>query len=191
MGGDPLCDSFSVMNGSPILQQDHRTLQMPKQVTQEGSDIQPHESTAAQPEIERHALARGRHSQGADRGDPILFVQIAHDRRAAFRRPGAGHIGDEHKTGFIEEDQMGAPWSGVFLYAASGTVSIGRSRSRSAAARSVRGSDNSIPTGSGASRHDRDGSVSRTAGGSAAPHVSRSINRCDSSYQGPLHEQRR
>lgn len=79
---------------------------------------------------------------------------------------------------------MGAPWSGVFLYAASGTVSIGRSRPRSAAARSVRGSDNSIPTGSGASRHDRDGSVSRTAGGSAAPHVSRSINRCDSSWPG-------
>ena len=71
MGDDPLCDSFSVMNGSSILQQDHRTPQMPKQVTQEGSDIQPHESTAAQPEIERHALARGRHSQGADRGDPI------------------------------------------------------------------------------------------------------------------------
>lgn len=63
MGGDPLCDSFSVMNGSPILQQDHRTPQMPKQVTQEGSDIQPREITAAQPEIERHALARGRHSQ--------------------------------------------------------------------------------------------------------------------------------
>ena len=125
MGGDPLCDSFSVMNGSSILQQDHRTPQMPKQVTQEGSDIQPHESTAAQPEIERHALARGRHSQGADRGDPILFVQIAHDRRAAFRRPGAGHIGDEQKTGFIEEDQMGAQWSGVFYMRPAGPFPSG------------------------------------------------------------------
>ena len=63
MGGDPLCDSFSMMNGSPILQQDHRTPQMPKQVRQEGLDIQPREITAAQSEIERHALARGRHSQ--------------------------------------------------------------------------------------------------------------------------------
>lgn len=71
-----------------------------------------------------------------------------------------------------------------FYYGASGTVSIGRSRPRPVAGLGVRASDNSTPTGSGASRHDRDGSAPQTAGRSAAPHVSRSINRFDSPSPG-------
>ena len=179
MGGDPLFDSFSTMNGSPIPQQDNGTPQMPEQVAQECSNIQPCEIAAAQPEIERHSPALGRHGQRTDRGDPILFVKIAHDRRVSFRRPGTGHVWDEEEARFIEEDQMGPTSCGVFLYEASVRASTGRSPRRPVAGLGVRASDNSIPTVSGASRHDRDGSAPRTAGGSAAPHVSRSINRFD------------
>ena len=184
MGGDPWCDRFSTMNGSPIPQQDHGTPQMPKQRTQEGSDIQPRAVAMTQPERARHSPMLGRHGQRTDRGDPILFVQVAHDRRVAFRRPGTGHVRNEQKAGFIEEDQMGATSYGVFLYAASAHASPGRAPPRSAAALAVRASDNSIPTGSAVSRHDKDGSAPRTAGGSAAPRVSRSIDRFDNLWLG-------
>ena len=184
MGSNPVFNRLAAMNGSPIPQQDHGTSQMPKQVTQEGSDIQPREIAAAQPEVERPPPARGRHGQRPDRGEPILLIQIVHDRRAAFRRPGTGHVGDEQKARFIKKDEVGPTSSSVFLYRASGTVSIGRSRPRPVARRGVRASDNSSPTGSGASRHDRDDSAPRTAGGSAAPRVSRSRDRCDSLWLG-------
>lgn len=180
MGGDPLVDSFSAMNGSPIPQQDNGTTQMLEQMSQERSDIQPGEIAAAQPEIERHPPALERHGQGTDGRKPIVLVAGAHDRRAACRSPGACHVRDEQKARFIQKDEVGTTSRSVVLYGASASASTAQSPPRPVAGLGVRASDNSIPTGSGASRHDRDGSALRTAGGSAAPHASRSINRFDS-----------
>jgi hypothetical protein len=79
---------------------------------------------------------------------------------------------------------MGPTSCGVFLYGASGCASSLQLRPRSVAGRGARVSDNSSPNWSGASRHGRDGSAPRTAGGSAAPHGSRSRDRFDTPRRG-------
>jgi len=186
MASDPLFDLAAAMDGSPIPQQDHGPPKMPEQMVQEGSDIQPREIAGAKSEIEGQPSPLGRHGQRTDCRDPILLVDRANDRGAAFRGPGAGHVGNEQEARFIEEDQMGATSFGVFLYAASGTVSTARSPRRPVVGPGVRVSDSSSPTWSAVSRHGRDGRPRPTAVGSAGRCALRSRDRSDSRRPGGL-----
>ncbi len=186
MGGDPLVDFFTAMDRAPIPEQDDGSPQMPEQVLQERSDIQAGEIATTQPKVERHPSPLGRHGQGTDRRHPILLRAVAHDRRAAFRGPGARHVGDEQEARFIKEDEVGTTSRGVFLYGASALFSTGRWPRRPVAGLGVRVSDNSIPNWSGASRHDRDGSAPRTACGSSGRHAVGSRDRFDSQRPGAL-----
>jgi len=115
MGFDPQLDLTAAMDHSPIPQQDHRPPKMPEQVFEEGSDIQPREIAGTKMKIEGQSSPLGGHGQGADRRDSILFVEIVNERCFSFGSPGAGHVGDEQETGFIEEDQMGAKTLSVFF----------------------------------------------------------------------------
>ncbi len=89
---------------------------MPEQVAQECSNIQSVRLRRRSSERERYSPALGRHNQRTDRGDPILFVKIVHDRRVSFRRLGMDHVRDEEEARFIEEDQMGPTSCGVFIW---------------------------------------------------------------------------
>ena len=176
---DPLLNLPATMNGSAIPEQNHRSPEMPEQMLKERLDIQACEIAGAKLKIERQPPSFGGQRQGADRRDPVLFVAIVNDRRFPFGGPGAGHVGDEQETGFIEEDQMGATSLGVFLYAASGTASNGRSPLRPVAGPGAPVSGNSTPCLEVPARHGWGGTECETASGSTERSVSRSTGRSD------------
>ncbi len=84
MVSDPLFDFPATMDRSPIPQQGHRPPKMPEQVVQERLDIQPCEIASAKLEKEGQSPSLGRHRQGTDRRDPVLFVEIVNDGRRSF-----------------------------------------------------------------------------------------------------------
>ncbi len=114
MEGDPLLHCAAAMDRAPIPQQDNRAPQVPKQVLEEGADIQSREIAGAQREREGQPFSLGRDGQRTDRGDPMLLGDVAYDGGTALRRPRAGYGGDEQEARFIEEDQMGATSLSVF-----------------------------------------------------------------------------
>jgi len=184
MRGDPVFDLPAAMDRSPIPQQDHRPPKMAEQVLQERSDIEPCEIVGAQMKIEGQSLSFGRHRQSTNRRDSVLFVEIVHERCFSFGSPGAGHVGDEQEAGFIQEDQMGSTFLCVFLYAAIGSASSGRSRLRPVAGPGAPASGNSTPGLPGVSRHGRDGRPRRNAGGSSRRRALRSTDRSDTPPTG-------
>lgn len=113
-------------------------------------------------------------------GDPILFVEVAHDGCVPFRGPRAGYVGDKQEARFIKEDQMGPTSPSIFLYAANGRASSGRSPRHPVAALGGRVSGNSTLNGSAVSRHGRDGKPHPTGAGSAGRRAVRSRDRSDS-----------
>jgi len=186
MGFDPLVDLATAMDRSPIPQQDHGPPKMPEQVLQEGSDIQPREIAGAKIEIEGQSSPLGGHGQGADRRDSILFVEIVNERCFSFGSPGAGHVGDEQETGFIEEDQMGAKTLSVFLYGASDTASSGRWRLRLVGGPDAPVFDNSTPGLPGVSRRGRGDRPCPNAVESSRRHALRSTDPSDIRRPGGL-----
>ncbi len=186
MASDPLRDFAAAMDGSPIPEQDHRPSKMPEQVCEKDPDIQPREIVGAKMEIEGQSSPLGGHGQGADRRDAIVCVDIANNRRRSFGGPGAGHVGDEQETGFIEEDQMGAKPLSVFLYAASGTASSGRWPRRPVGELDAPASDSSIRGLPGVSRHGRGDRPRPTAVESVRRHACRSTDPSDIRLPGGL-----
>ena len=61
-----------------------RPPKMPEQVVQERLDIQPCEIASAKREKEGQSPSLGRHRQGTDRRDPVLFVEKVNDGRRSF-----------------------------------------------------------------------------------------------------------
>jgi hypothetical protein len=189
MVSDPLLDLAAAMDCSPIPQQDHGSPKVPEQVLKERSDIQSREIARAKLKVKGQPSSLGRDRQGADRRDPVLFVEIVHQGCFAFWGPGAGHVGDEQEARFIEEEQMGAKLVGVFLYAARGTVSTARSPLRPVAGPDAPVSGNSTPCLEVTARHGWGGTECETAGRSIGRSVSRSTDRCDGQKPGgPLKE---
>lgn len=153
MGKKELLDFFPPVDGSPIPQQDHRTVKMPEQVSEEGSDIQPGEIPGARLDIKGQSPSFRGHGQRTDGRNSVPLAEMVKEGRLSFRGPGAGDVGNEQKAAFIEKDQMGPKSFGVFLYGASGTASNQRSPLRSFAKPGVRVSGNSTPSPRVTARH--------------------------------------
>jgi len=173
---EKLLDFFSSMNGGPIPQQENRSPKMPEEIFEEGTGIQAREIPRAKIEIKGQTFPFRGHRQSTEDGDSILFVKMIEEGRLAFGRPGSGDIGNKQKSRLIDEDQMGSKFFGVFLYAASGSASNGRSLLPSFAKLGVQVSGNSTPSLPEVSTRGRGDIERRIVGRSLGPRGLKSIN---------------
>jgi hypothetical protein len=130
-------DLPAAVDGSAIPEEIHRAAQMPEQVKQERPHVKASERAGPTPEIECHPTPLGRHRQPAADREAVVAVPMTQVRRPPSRHPRAAHGGDEQKAALIDEDEMGATSSGVFLSGASRPGSTGRWPPRPAPPRAV------------------------------------------------------
>src|SRR5262245_39463742 len=115
-----------------------------------------------------------------------MFGAREDDRRLALRRPGPTTRGDEQKAAFVEEREMGAKSSDLFLWLATGSASSGRSPVRRAGGHGVPVPDNSTASSATPSTRARGDSVLGTPARSPWPCASRSRARSGSHTPWPL-----
>ena len=120
--------------------------------------------------IEGRASPARRDAEGGDGRNLGPVAGTTQMRRVAPRSPGADHAGDQQEAALIEERQMGAKSSGLFLYGATDTASTARWPLRRARERASRASGSSSRAPSKCARDDWGGSPPRTACGSPRPH---------------------
>jgi hypothetical protein len=164
MGGEERGDRMPSMDRAAVPEQVDRAPQMPEEVLEERADVETAESARATPEVERDASPFGRDHQPATDREAIVTVPVTHARRLPFGRPGPADVGNEQESTLIDEDEMGATSSDVFLSGASRPVSTGRWRPRPARRPGAPASGNSSPARSAPSRHAPGGTEPRTLG---------------------------
>ncbi len=150
------------VDGAAIPEQVDRAAKMPEQVPKERADVETREIAGAASKIEREPLAPGRDREPAADGEPIVAVAVAQTGGLALGCPGPTDVGDEQKAALIDEHEMGATSSGVFLSGANPRASTGRCAPRRARRRGARASGNSTPAPSAPSRRERGDTESQT-----------------------------
>src|SRR5579863_8699769 len=76
-----LLDFFPPVDSSSIPQQDHRTVKVPEQLFEEGSDIQAGEIAGARLDIKGQPPSFRRHGKGADGRNSVLLVKMVEKGR--------------------------------------------------------------------------------------------------------------
>ncbi len=155
-------DLAPAMDRAAIPEQVDRAAEVAQEMTEEGLDIEAGEIVGATPQVEGHAPAPRRYGQGTTDRQPVVPVAVADAWRLARGRPRAVHIRDEQEPALIDEHEVSAAASGVFLSAAIPSASTGRWRARRARRRGARASGSSSPTRSAPSRHGRGDNAPRT-----------------------------
>jgi hypothetical protein len=145
VSGEEGRDFATAVNAAAIPQEVHGAAQMAEQMLEERADIEPREVAGLPAEVEGHAAPPGRDAQpGTDR-QAVAAVAVAQIRGLALGGPGPTDVGDEQEPAFVDEDQMGATSSGVFLSGASLPASTARWQPRPAPRPAARASGNSSP----------------------------------------------
>jgi hypothetical protein len=157
-----LPDLAPAMNRPAVPEQVDRSAEVTQEVTEEGLDIEAGEIVGATPEVESHSPSPGRYRQAAADRQPVVPVAVPDARCLSLGRPGAVDIRDQQEPALIDEDEVGAASSGVFLSAAIRSASTERWRARRARPRGARASGSSSPGPSAPSRHGRGDSTPRT-----------------------------
>ena len=121
-------DFTTAVDRAPVPEDEDGTAEVTEQGREEGADVQTVKRPDLEVQVEPEMVPSGRHRKRRDRREPVVLVEMLHARRAPAWGPRADHVGNEQKSRFINEDEMGATSCGVFLYAASVTVSTPRSR---------------------------------------------------------------
>ncbi len=110
-----------------VPEKDHGTTQMAEQLLKELDDLgRPDVFVPMESGIEGRTSPARRDADGGDGRNFGPVAGTAQMRRVAPRRPGADHAGDQQEAALIEECQMGAKSSGLFLYGATETASTAR-----------------------------------------------------------------
>jgi len=150
------------VDGAAIPEQIHGAAKMPEEMLQERLDVEARQIPGSTAKIERQPPPSGRQRQAAANREAVVTVAVAQIRSLPLGGPGATDIGDEQKAALIDEDEMGATLSGVFLSAAIRRASTEQWRPHPAPRHVAPASDNSSPVRSGASRRDRGDTECRT-----------------------------
>lgn len=180
---DKSLDHASLMNESPVPQQNDMFSEVKKEITQEISHIHGLEVLSLQMEIQRQVSLFGRNSKRRNRRSTIPSVKVAHDRCLALRSPSAAYVGKKQKTAFIQKDQMGAKCERFFLSPANSSSSTVRLPLRPSPEPAVPASGSSIPTPSELARYDWDDTgYQKSCGSPQPPDV---WSRCSSDTQKP------
>ena len=103
------------MDRAAIPEQVDGTPQMAEQVLEEGVDVEAAEIARATPEIERYAPPLGRNRQSATNREAIVTVAMADAGSLPLGRPSPADVGDEQESALIDEHEMGATSSGIFI----------------------------------------------------------------------------
>jgi hypothetical protein len=125
MVGQERSDLAMSMDRAAIPQQVDGTAEVAEQMLEEGADVEAREISRPTPEIERQVPPPWRHGQSAADRQPIVAVAVAQARRLPARCPRPADVGDKQKAALIDEHEMGATSSGVFLSAAMPHASTG------------------------------------------------------------------
>ena len=108
-------DGRSFVDVSAIPEQDDGAPEMGEEQAQELGYMHRLEIVLSKLKVETKARTLRRHRECGDRGDPVVFVVVADERSAPPRMPGPTACRNEHEPALIEEDDVGAKFSGFFL----------------------------------------------------------------------------
>ena len=139
------CNIFTLMDLTPIPDQNHVSSQMPQQVSQEANDFCPGDIVDVETDVKSHLFACGGYGEAGDDRNLVAPVAMSQNGGAAHWGPGPTDIGEEQKSGLIEPGEMGPKFLGFFLSGARWISSSGRWPLRFAGAPVVPASDNSSP----------------------------------------------
>lgn len=141
-----LLDLCASMNLAAIPNDKDMPLQMPQQVTQKTNHFQPADIVGMKPRIKPESASSRGNGQDADDRYLVAPIAVAQDGGLANWCPCPTNVGNQEKSAFVEESQMGPKPFGFFLYAAKRAFSTGGSFPRHAATPScpASGSSNSI-----------------------------------------------
>ena len=158
-----------------IPQQNDWTGKMAQEIAKECDDLQAGDVDSMVFHVEAQSLSFGRDGECADCRKPLACLTMTQDGRFSLWGPGFTQVGNEQKAAFVEENQMGAKLSGVFLYVAIPTSSSGRCNPRFAEWPDALVSGSSIPSREPKATIRRPGCISpRNASGSACGFASKS-----------------
>jgi hypothetical protein len=181
-----LCNRGPLVNRPSIPEEDDVTPQVAQQPPQKGCHMHRGKVGWLKRDIQPHVLALGRHGEGGQRRDAIVFVAVEDDGRLSRRRPGPTTRGDEQKAALIEEREMGAKSSGFFLWPATCSASNAQSLVRRAGWPGVPAPDSSNASFARPSTRARGDSAPGTPTIASWPCASRSRARGESRRPWPL-----
>jgi hypothetical protein len=137
---------LTAMNRAAIPQQNYRAAQMPEQGLEEPHHFFSPQGPAMKLGVQRHVLPLGRDRHGGKGINATWLVPHGAVGSLPLRCPRTFKMGNEQKPTFIQENQVRAQLSGLFLYAATDSVANGQSPLRRVDVRGARASDNSSPS---------------------------------------------
>ena len=149
-------DGMLTMNRSPIPQQDNRPTQMSEEIPQEDFNVVMFEVMRSELHVQSQAAPVGRNADGPKSRDPVLLEPMVEVRCLSPWCPCTPEIGDEQKSTFIHEYEMGATSCGFFLFGATPSAPNGQWPLRPFGALGARVSDSSIPCSVTVARHGLD-----------------------------------
>lgn len=149
-------DEWSLVNTAIVPQQDDRAAQVPQKQAEERGDIFRTEVPRLEAKIQSHPFANGRHAEGRQSGNAVVFVVVPHNWRLPLWPPGSPPTGNEKKAAFIKTNQVGPKSSRLFLYVATGSVSNERWPLRPAGRLDARAPDKTNLRGAEVARGDWD-----------------------------------
>lgn len=165
-----LTDRIPSMDPATIPQEENGASQMSEQIDQKLRHFGVFDVlVGVKLSIQGNSLLLRRNTDRRDGRNLLPVAGTLQNRGFSSRRPGAANAGDERKTGFIQEDQMGTTLFGVFLYGASASVSIPEWPLRPVPEPVSPVSDSSNPDFPGPATHDGDGSELQTSARSLPP----------------------
>jgi len=125
------------VNCAAVPQEDARPPQVAEKLSEERDDLGAGDVVPVQVEVQPESPPARGHGERRDDGHLVAPVAVPQDRRLPDRCPGPTHGGDEQEAALIEEDEMRAPASGVFLSGAIRPVSTAQWPPRHAGGRDV------------------------------------------------------
>ena len=157
-------DEGTAMDRAAIPQQDHVTSQVSEQVPEKADDLHARDIGSVKPRVEPKPAPARRNSEAGDGRDAEPLIPMPELGSLSPGSPRVMHVGNEQEPTFVEENQMGFPLKGVFLYGANDSASSGRWLLRCAPRPAAGAFGRSSPSAPSVAIHGRDGSAPRTAG---------------------------
>jgi len=164
-----ILDRPALMDQGLIPDKNHLPAEMMKQKSQKAGHIPALDIPGLEREVKPPVSAPGRNRKRRNDREPLPAVDMTDQRRPAPRRPCPPEKRDEHKTTFIQKDQMGAKGERFFLSPATVSFSSARSPLRPFLEPFAPASDNSIPIAEAPSRYGWDDNESRRNAGLPRP----------------------
>lgn len=115
--GEERLDDAGTVSLQPIPDQDPGRIELAVELAQEATDRMGVEiGVGVEPEIQRHRIARGRHTQRADDGNLLVRpCSLLENGRDAARMPGTSHQRRHQQARFVDEYKMSLQARGVFF----------------------------------------------------------------------------